>query len=258
MFDALSPGDVSLPMALLTAYGAALKESGGIDAFAYYDCAQNNPGTLRGQSWQRSGPMFGAAKSIAEAWNAAVQRSSLPSVDKKLLLFREQEVRRTCALVSKIAQANPARARAEIESFHPHLSESARINVEDTQRFAPPHAAYIAPDEFEAHVRQCTARKERDAQAARKMTRAVCSPDDGVARPDGVLTVSNGEHYPWVPLDMATRSAVSGVHFKDPRSPRGSHGYSANRRCYVGSSASMRSSWRNSSNKQSGAMEKEC
>ena len=257
MFDMLSPGDMSLPMALLTAYSAGLKENGGFDAFAYYDCAQNNPGTLRGQSWQRSGPMFGAAKSIAEAWNAAVQRSSLPSDDKQLLLFCEEEVRRTCALISMIAQANPARARAEIESFHPHLSDSARFNVGNIQRFAPPHAAYIAPEDFEAHVRQCTDRKERDAEAARKMTRAVCVPDDGMLRPDGVLTVSDGKHYPWVPLDMVTRSVVSGVCNRDPRSPRASRWHPSNQ-THSESPAYKRSSWRDSHNKQPGVREKKC
>ena len=114
LFDMLTPGPVSLPMAVMTAHNAGLKSSGDMDAFSYFDCEENNPGTLRGQSWQRSGPLLATTKVIAEAWNAAVQRSPLSQREKDLLLFSHQDARRVCGIVSKIARVNPERAAREL------------------------------------------------------------------------------------------------------------------------------------------------
>jgi len=205
LFDSLSPGDMSLPMAVCTAYNAGLKESDGADQFAYYDCANNNPGTMCGQSWQRSGPMYAVTKALAEAWNAAVQRSHLPFEEKQLYLLTETEARRTCAIISNIVRADPVKATKELISFHPHLDSAARRNVTSIQRFAPPHASYVDASELENHINECVRQKERERDEAMKMTRAVSAPDDGKKRPDGLLTVSDGKHYAWVPLDMIRR-----------------------------------------------------
>ena len=204
LFDLLTPGDISLPMAILTAYNAGLKDTGGLDAFAYYDCQANNPGTFRGQSWQRSGPLHATIKAVSEAWNAVVQRSVLSQSEKDLLLFSDSEARRVCAIVSKVAQVNPERAARELVAFHPHLSPKARGKVEGIQRFAPTHAAYLSGTDEEAHVQACADNFAREKLEAKAMTRSAAVVDDGRARPDGILTVADGRHYAWLPIEMAS------------------------------------------------------
>lgn len=241
LFDTLSPGDMSLPMAVCTVYNAGLKESDGADQFAYYDCAENNPGTMCGQSWQRSGPMYAVTKALAEAWNAAVQRSRLPLDEKQLYLLSETEARRTCAIISNIVRADPVKATNELISFHPHLDSAARKNVNSIQRFAPPHASYIDASDLQNHVDECVQRKEQERFEAMNMTRAVSAPNDGKKRPDGLLTVSDGKHYAWVPLDMIRQPDDHRAHTKSWYNYK-----------FSGSRAGSYDSWRDRKNGRNG------
>jgi hypothetical protein len=209
IFDALCPKNMSLATAVLTARSAATKTTGGLDTFAYYECPENNFGAHPGENWQRSGPMFGITKAIAEVWNAAVQAHmhhpkprTAEFTEMQRMLFTTKDAMRVCAAISLAASANPVQAERELQAFHVHLAtEEARVSTQKLLRFSPEHIQFQTRESMENHVEECVQAKNDDAVETEryKHTIAAMTPEElRQLQERGELVVTDGAQFRWL------------------------------------------------------------
>ena len=206
-FDALTPGDISLVTAVLTARTAATKAAGGIDSFAYFACEENNVFVSKGEHWQRSGALFGSIAAICNAWNATVQvyygspRPGSLAYDKmQPKLFTTNDARRTIAAISLVAHANPERAERELLAFHPHIADpKANARAQLLQRYSPGHIVHIAIHDIEKHVDTCVAAHAVAQLEVQNFAHSASTSTTHRLQQDGELVISDGANFKWMP-----------------------------------------------------------
>jgi hypothetical protein len=206
-FDALTPGDISLVTAVLTARTAGTKSHGGMDTFAYFACEENNDFVSKGEHWQRSGALFASVAAICNAWNATVQvyygsphSGTMAYNEMQPKLFTTNDARRAIAAISLVAQAHPDRVERELLAFHPHIADpKANARAQLLQRHSPAHIAHIVEKDIDGHVEACVTAHALAQLEVQNFARSASTNATHRLQQDGELVISDGVNFKWMP-----------------------------------------------------------